>query len=253
MVVNYGEAGWQIITQRAHGLLAAQLAMHWNKKQRPERWTETVLAIAEHDDAEVELDGENLLTMNGTPLNFDMKSFELEHCQKLSALALTKSRYVSLLTSMHIDFLYRKDAHKINGAAHFLKQQSKYRAQLRKELAIKKSTAEEIYCLMEWFDACSLLLCQQKIPPEKRMVEISHGPDGIKYMLFQPDKKSLSVSPWPFEQNRFTVNFESRTLTEPKFPDSAAFRKAFIATKVKETSWIFRKTSLVIKPKTKTI
>ncbi|MEP6726100.1 MAG: DUF3891 family protein, partial [Bacteroidota bacterium] len=159
MIVNYAETGWEIVTQRAHGLLAAQLAMHWNKKRRPERWTETVLAIAEHDDAEVELDGENLLTPNGSPLNFDMKSFELNHCEQLSALAMTKSRYIQLLTSMHMDFLYRKDAHKINGAAHFLDQQSKVRAIARKELAIKKSTAENIYCLMEWFDACSLLLC----------------------------------------------------------------------------------------------
>lgn len=82
------------------------------------------------------------------------------------------------------------------------------------------------------------------------MIEISHGPDEIKYMLFQPDKKSLSITPWPFEERQFAVSVESRMLTAPSFADSAAFRKAFISTKARETTWILRKTKAVIKPKT---
>lgn len=91
MIVNYKETGWEIITQRAHGLLAAQLAFQWRKEDRPVRWVETILAIAEHDDAENELDGENLLTEAGGPLNFSMKTFEVDHCQKLSSLTITKA------------------------------------------------------------------------------------------------------------------------------------------------------------------
>ena len=70
MIVNYTEQGWEIITQRAHGLLAAQVAMDWRKKDRPERWTETVIAIAEHDDASIELEADDLLTPQGGPVNF---------------------------------------------------------------------------------------------------------------------------------------------------------------------------------------
>ena len=44
MIVNYTDRGWEIISQRAHGLLAAQAAMAWRVKDRPERWTETVLS-----------------------------------------------------------------------------------------------------------------------------------------------------------------------------------------------------------------
>jgi hypothetical protein len=55
MIVNYTEAGWEVITQRAHGLLAAQIAGQWKHIVRTGRWTETLLAIAEHDDAQVEL------------------------------------------------------------------------------------------------------------------------------------------------------------------------------------------------------
>ncbi len=35
MIVNYTEIGWEIILQRAHGSLAAQIAAHWKKEERP--------------------------------------------------------------------------------------------------------------------------------------------------------------------------------------------------------------------------
>ena len=253
MIVNYSEKGWEIVTQRAHGILAAQLAMHWRKKDRPERWTETLLAIAEHDDAECELDGENLLTPGGGPLNFDMKQFDLAHCNKLLNLLLTKSRYITLLTSMHMDFLYKGDKGKVPDCSGFLKEQVRTRQKLCAALNITKAKAEKIYCFMEWFDACSLLLCQHRIPLEKRTTEISHGPDGVKYELFQPAAGMLGVFPWPFESNSFTVRFESRMIPTIHFETSAAFRKSFVAAPVKETTWQFRKSKPLIEPKTKKI
>jgi hypothetical protein len=110
MILTYKQDGWYVVTQRAHGILAAQLCANWRVKDRPERWTETLLAIAEHDDAEVELDGENLITPTGGPLNFDMKVFDLSHYEKLSMLTLTRNRYIALLTSLHIEFLNRAEA-----------------------------------------------------------------------------------------------------------------------------------------------
>lgn len=41
MIVNYTAEGWEIITQRAHGLLAAQIADHWQHHIRTDRWVET--------------------------------------------------------------------------------------------------------------------------------------------------------------------------------------------------------------------
>ena len=106
---------------------------------------------------------------------------------------------------------------------------------------------------MEWFDACSLLLCQNRIPPEKRTAEISHGPDGIKYLLFQTAADTLSISPWPFQLNQFMVQFETRSIPDMQFVDSAAFRKAFLKVKVKEVFWKFKKAKPSIQPKTKNI
>ncbi|WP_424584279.1 DUF3891 family protein, partial [Tunicatimonas sp.] len=39
MIVNQAETGWDIIFQRAHAILAAQIAMHWKIDTRPQPWT----------------------------------------------------------------------------------------------------------------------------------------------------------------------------------------------------------------------
>jgi hypothetical protein len=243
MIVNYKDTGWEVTTQRAHGIVAAQVAMHWKAKERPQRWMETLLAIAEHDDAEVELDGENLLTETGGPLNFAMKRFDLQYCQKLSMITITKSRYIALLASMHLDFLYRKEEKENNEAHRFLEQQRKLQASWRDDLGIDKKEAERIYYLLEWCDAFSLLLCRQQIQPEKRGIEISTGPDGVVYQLFEVEDGILTVSPWPFETNTFTVCFESRKINQLKFESSAEFRNAFINARIKENVWKIRKKS----------
>src|SRR5690606_38068587 len=109
MIVNYTEAGWLIITQRSHGLLAAQICAHWKKNKQPARWVETLIATAEHDDAHYEMERENLLEETGGPKNFKTIPFEEDYCDKLLNLTLSKGRYIALLISRHIHFLYGKD------------------------------------------------------------------------------------------------------------------------------------------------
>ncbi len=234
MIVTYKKDGWYVVTQRSHGILAAQMAANWRVKDRPERWTETLLAIAEHDDAEVELDGENLLTPTGGPINFDMKVFDLAHYEKLSMLTLTKNRYIALLISLHIEFLNRPSAEKNEACKSFLKKQAGLREKWCKDLQITKTEASRIYDLMEWCDACSLLLCQWRLPPENRKLEISRGPDKKKYYLVQTNDENLTVEPWPFEDKSFDVRFEYRIVKQLKFASSADFRQAFLKAPVKE-------------------
>lgn len=244
MIVNYKEEGWQVVTQRAHGIVAAQVATHWRVKGRPQRWTETLLAIAEHDDAENELDRENLLTPTGGPLNFDMKNFELEHCQKLSSLTIAKSRYIALLTSMHMVFLYRKDEATNREAKTFLDKQRKWQAHWRKELDISSEEAERAYSLLEWCDALSLLICKGEMQPEGRKLEISTGPDGKLYHLLQVGEKELTVHPWPFEVREFDVCFETRLVPQIRFSSSDELREAFQKAVVQEVRWTLKKTGL---------
>jgi hypothetical protein len=237
MIVTYKKDGWHVVTQRSHGILAAQLGANWRVADRPERWTETLLAIAEHDDAEVELDGENLITPTGGPLNFNMKVFDLAHYEKLSMLTQTKNRYIALLISLHIEFLNRSEAAHNKTLKFFLKKQAKLRTQWRKALKITEAEMLRIYDLMEWCDAFSLLLCQCNLPPEKRKLEISTGPDKKMYYLIKTNEETITVSPWPFEAQSFNVNFEYRIIKQLQFASSADFRKAFLSAPVEERMW----------------
>ena len=69
MIVNYKANGWEVITQRSHALLALQLALHWQAAEQGQRWPELLVAIADHDDAQIELQRNDLLTPQGGPLD----------------------------------------------------------------------------------------------------------------------------------------------------------------------------------------
>jgi len=238
MIVNYTNQGWEIVTQRAHGLLAAQLAAHWAIKERPQRWTETLLAIAEHDDARTELESDELLTPQGGPLNFDMQLFDESHCRRLANFSLSKSRYIALLTSMHMVFLYKKEESSNSLVKPFLKEQLSLQKQWMKDLQMEVKEAERIYHLLEWCDACSLLLCRHEVQPEQRTIEISRGPAQKPYQL-QTTGNSLTVYPWPFEETSFEVRVEKRLLGQLQFVNNNEFKKCFSEAQVEEAVWQF--------------
>jgi Protein of unknown function (DUF3891) len=237
MIVVYTDRGWQVTTQRAHGILAAQIALNWKIVQRPGRWLETLLAIAEHDDAENELDGENLLTASGGPLNYTMKSFDLAHCEKLDRHAATKSQYISLLTSMHMEFLYGEEAKKNKIARRFLRKQHLFRVSACRQLSIPMAELKCTYSFLEWCDALSLILCGNQVPPENRKLEVSAGADKVCYEVFQLHEKQIVIEPWPFESSAFSVHFETRAVERMHFDRSADFRAAFLNAPVSEIEW----------------
>jgi len=240
MIVNYTAFGWEVITQRAHGLLAAQVAAQWKHSIRTERWIETLLAIAEHDDAQVELERGNLLTAQGGPVDFKMKAFEQHHCSQTMDFALSKSRYIALLCSMHLGFIYGKECADNPDAAKFIKEQHAFQKQWRKELNLSVSETKRDYRLLEWCDSLSLLLCQHDNQPEARSVEISNGPEDRQYQLIQPGPGILTVEPWPFEQDHFEIYFEVRLIPQLEFKSTEQFRSAFRQAKVSEKRWVLK-------------
>jgi hypothetical protein len=241
MIVNYTEKGWEVITQRAHGLLAAQVAMQWRKKDRPERWTETVLAIAEHDDASIELEADDLLTPQGGPVNFAMKLFEAGHCKRLQDFSLSKSRYIALLTSIHMVFLHHKEAKENQAAQNFIEGQLKLQDTWLKELHLTRAQVDHTYGLMEWCDAFSLLLCQHDIQPEHRVIEVSKGPDHAEYKLSQKENGCLTIKPWPFESKKFKLTLEYRLIGQLQFNSNDEFKSSFLEADVMEKEWQLEK------------
>lgn len=220
MITIYTAQGWQIITQRSHGLLAGQICARWKHDDQPLRWTETLIATAEHDDVFNELELDPLIDDNGAPINFKQTSFDPAAAQRLMDMALTKSRFISLLINKHIRFTHGDDP-LAKAFITILKKQEK--AWLT-EAEIQPRELDEAYELLEFCDAFSLLICQSLVPPEGRRMEISNGPDGTSYSLFQKDEKII-VEPWPFSSDQFELVYETRTIKQLKFSSDEQFRK----------------------------
>lgn len=239
MLVSSTEHGWKIIYQRAHGLLAAQLAWHWKQSEHTPYWPHTLVAIAEHDDGLAESSIAENLTEAGAPKHFQLMEYSEEQYRNVMEIAASKSRWNALLTSMHLTFLYASKRSESKTLARFMDEQAVFQKQLRKELAVSGAVAESSYRLVEWCDALSLLLCMDKVQPEQRRMEISRGPDGTIHQLWQDARGKLRVEPWPFEVTEFAVQVEYRQANQLSFASAQEFAEVMKKAKVEVESWTF--------------
>lgn len=237
MIINYTEEGWEIITQRSHGLLAGQICAQWKISERPGRWVETLIATAEHDDVFNEFDINPLLTSTGGPIDFAMTKFDPKACSRMIDMALTKSRFIALLFARHIAFTHGEEPL----AKKYLAGLKKLEKQWLKDAQLSVSEINDAYSLLEFCDAFSLLICQNVIPPEKRRIEIGQGPHGRSYEFFQDEDGRLIVSPWPFEVGSFEVAYERLLLSSMTYKTDDDFRDALRKAKVRSECIIFSK------------
>lgn len=241
MIVNQHENGWEVIYHRAHALLAAQLAGHWRKKDSPLRLYETLAAISHHDDLEREWEG-NQLTPAGAPLDFTLdKKTDLKKLRELATNAQYRGRWVAMLISMHISFLNEGKRGESPELDSFLDEQLAHQEQWRRELKIKKKDAEDAYAFMQMFDRLSLILCNRNLPVGERALEIAKGPQGKRYDVVQMKDERVTVNPWPFEEEEFTVNVEACYLNQVKFEDDAELTEALKVAPIEVLEWTFVK------------
>jgi Protein of unknown function (DUF3891) len=242
MISNLKESGWEVIYHRAHALLAAQIAGHWNRQNLPLRFYETLAAISHHDDLEREWQGEQI-TEAGAPLDFMLNS---ETSVVQLEAQITSSRYrgrwVTLLTSKHISFLNQANPDPEPDLKKFLQQQTRLQAQLIKDLGVTNEEVEHAYQFMRWCDRASLILAQRQVPDVGRCLEITSGVNEQRYDIHQVSDGFVTVEPWPFESDKFMVNVEACELSELKFKSSAALIKALQEAPIKTLEWTFIKT-----------
>ncbi len=240
MLVTTTENGWKIIYQRAHGLLAAQLALHWKSAYHTPYWLHTLVAIAEHDDGMAESNSAENLTEAGTPKHFQQLEYSVEQYQNVMEIAASKSRWNALMTSMHLTFLYGPKQAEDKKLRAFIKEQEALQKKLCRELKISQAKAKHSYRLVEWCDALSLLLCMEKVQPQQRRMDISTGPDGNLHQLWQDADGYLHVDPWPFAESLFEVSVEYRLVNQVTFQDTNAFSQAMRQAPVLDQVWAFR-------------
>jgi hypothetical protein len=241
MIVNATLKGWEVIFQRAHGLLAVQIAHHWLKDQRPRRWIESLAAITEHDDGQEPLHDHHHLTEAGAPKDFTFLEFDLSQAKKVTETAQYKSRWVALLISRHMTFLYQRLRGKNKEIDKFLDLQMVNQEKWQKELKIIKKEIDQAYNLLQWCDRCSLILSKNQLPEDEKLLEVYKGPDDRNYMIFQRKDQSVSVDPWPFEELQFTLWVETRELSKLHFENDEDLNKELKGCQVKLKEWKFVK------------
>jgi hypothetical protein len=245
MIVNSTPAGWQIIYQQAHALLAMQLAWHWPPTLPPDQWVGLLAAIAQHDDEQEAWrgrGGHHGLTPAGAPANFTQKAFSLEQAAGVLATARFQGRWRSLLTSLHLSCLYeglRGQSEEITSFLDYLKARQQ---QWRRALKLTKAEAQQAYDLLHWCDRLSLILCRHEIPEMGRAVEIYHGPDGRRHDLRQPQPDGpVQVEPWPFATPEIEVSVEASVLTQLQFQDDAELAAALRDAPIETLRWTLAK------------
>ncbi|GAB4228925.1 MAG: hypothetical protein Kow00121_57890 [Elainellaceae cyanobacterium] len=241
MIVQQTENGWQVIYHRAHALLAAQIAGYWHKDSIPTRFFETLAAIAQHDDLEREWE-EDQLTEAGAPLDFTLnRESSIKQLTRLIEGAQYRGRWVALMTSMHVSFLNEANRGASKEWDRFLDHLRQQQQQWQQDLGVDKQDVERTYNFMRWCDRLSLILCQQQLPANERLLEITVGPDDQRYNVVQYQNGWVEVMPWPFFEEKFTVNVEATCLSQVSFSSNQALTEALKAAPIKILEWTFAK------------
>ncbi len=240
MIVHPTATGWSIIHQQAHGLLAFQLALHWNHDKRPANWPETLAALLEHDDGQDPFTKHNHISKAGAPLQF--VPYSITQCHRMIDIALYKSRWNALMVSRHATFLYKSRRGENKDLDSFLDKQKENQKKWLKEGSFRLKDVDYAYAFLQWCDALSLVLCREEIPPEERQLEVSKGPDGIHYFIHQRrNDESLTIDPWPFATTHFDVYTETYNLQKLKFKDDHELKKLISTTAPTQKKWVFKK------------
>jgi len=242
MIVNAIDTGWEIIYQQAHALLAAEIGFSWKPEKRPRFFMQTLAAIAQHDDGQKDWTGQYALTPAGAPANFTQLPFALEQAQQVMEEARFQGQWRSLLTSLHLSFLYEALRGQKKEWDAFLDQQRADQKEWQKKLKLRKAEAQHAYDFMQWCDRFSLILCRRELPEMERTLEISQGPDKLKYEVKQLQNGSVTVHPWPFEPEALTLEVEARHLTQLQFNSDQELAQAMWSAPVLRKTWNLEKT-----------
>ncbi len=242
MIVRYIKQGYEIIFQRNHALLAGELASQLKMAFRPPQWTETLSAILEHDDGQTDWSDADWVDAKGHPIDFSERGFDLEQAKRVTSEAAYKSTWVHLLVSMHASSLCSESKYQTKEMSQFIADQKELQRQLRKRLSLRKSEIDRYYRFLRWCDECSLILCKgeiEKTPKKPQMigeiasrtpVKINCSKDGF-----------MTVAPWCFQEDLFSVSAELYRLKQPAFASTAQLRDEISHTKPITKTWTFKK------------
>lgn len=246
MIVTTSIRGLHIIFQEAHGLLAGKIANEIAMEFRPINWFETLIAVCEHDDRQLDFQQKNYFSEIGVPLDFTEEKENindiLKRMQRILDSAEKKSLWIKLLISYHLEFIYthlRKTSKRID---HFFKNEEEVRKELLNRFSISDEKAREYYEFLRFCDRLSLILCKEEAPDDDRLLEINTSINGDTYFIKKTENNELTIIPWIFKSSKFELNIEQRILKETQFNSAAKFENALLDSELELKKWTLMKT-----------
>ncbi|MFC4871347.1 DUF3891 family protein [Negadavirga shengliensis] len=216
MIVNDLESHFEIIFQRAHGLMAANLAHHLKPSvwPRDKFWLETLVAIADHDDGRMGWSGNFHINGKGYPKSYKEFAFDSDQVVRISHTAACKSTWIALLISKHLEELY-KNVDQIN-ARKFIAEQKDRQKKFLRRLSIGEKEAENYYRILKWSDELSLTICQNALPSDgtKKLLETVMN---RKRSYLSKSNGKYVLEPWVFEGPSLTVGVEYRNIPHRRY------------------------------------
>jgi hypothetical protein len=245
MIVRKTHQGLHVIFQASHGLLAGKIAEQLMIKYRPPLWLETLVAVVEHDDHQLDFKEKNYLSELGIPMDFtedpESPANSIKRARRVFEHAKSKSLWTALLVSFHLDFLYDSLREKSAKAKEFLDEQMSFRKKTVSHYGIDKDKAASHYALLRFCDRCSLILCKNEVPDSERKLEINTSLDGKPHFISCKKNGNLTVTPWCFEADSFEISIEETILEQTKYKNQQELKEVLEATPRRNVTWKFEK------------
>lgn len=245
MIVRKTHQGLHIIFQASHGLLAGKIADQLMIKYRPLLWLETLVAVIEHDDQQLNFKENNYLSELGIPLDFTEDSGSviksIKRAKRVLEHAKSKSLWTALLVSFHLDFLFESLREKSVKANQFLDEQKAFRQETASYFGIDEDKALSHGAILRFCDRCSLILCKDEVPDGERKLEINTSIDGKTYFIYRRKNGNLSITPWCFEVDSFELSTEETVLEQTKYKSQKEFKDVLEAAPRRNMTWKFEK------------
>lgn len=218
--------------QPAHAWVAGQLAGAWGNGlfAEPRPRDEVVLAAMQHDlgmaawDASPELNPETKWPMSFLEMPVET---HLRLWTAAPRLALSQSRWVALLVALHGAHLYSGRAGQ-PGVDDFLADMRAFAAAMRTSLGVSEEDAARQQRMLAAWDWMSLVLCRDSLPAAvefERPLRLESAGEG-----------TVTVSPWPFRGEAFSVFADARRL-DGRFDDEGAMREALRVAPWQQVAW----------------